>query len=120
MTVESRERAQVRTWIWQVLTGMALLVLITIHMVAHHFVAEGGIRDFDQVLDYLANPVILAIEAAFLVVVTWHALAGVRAVIFDLGLGRRGELIVTRALVWLGVATVVYGVWLLAVVVRQA
>ena len=46
-------------------SGVALLVLVTIHMVAHHFVVEevGGLRTYAQVLDYIANPVIFVIES---------------------------------------------------------
>jgi hypothetical protein len=45
-------------WWWTVGTGAALLVLVTVHMVAHHFVVEevGGLRTYQQVLEYVSNP----------------------------------------------------------------
>jgi succinate dehydrogenase hydrophobic anchor subunit len=91
-------------------------------MVAHHFVVDdvGGLRSYDQVLDYIANPVIFTLELFFLIVVTIHALLGLRGVLFDLGMGvrARGR---TDLLLWLlGLATVGYGVFLLATLASRA
>ena len=53
-------------------------MLVTIHMVAHHFVVEeiGGLRSYDDVIAYISTPVIFVIEGIFLVVVTIHAMLG--------------------------------------------
>jgi succinate dehydrogenase hydrophobic anchor subunit len=104
-------------WIWQAGTGVALLVLLTVHMIAHHFVVDGGLRSYAEVVDYLGSPVILVTEHLFLAVVTLHAMLGVRAVILDLGLSARIERRVSGWLTAVGVGTVVYGVWLLWTVV---
>ena len=111
-----------RAWWWTVLTGAALLILLAIHMVAHHFVVDsvGGLRSYQQVLDYIANPVIFTIECFFLLTVTIHALLGLRGVLFDLGLGpsarRRADL-----LLWvLGIATVAYGLFLVITLASRA
>jgi succinate dehydrogenase hydrophobic anchor subunit len=111
----SRERPS-WTWVWQAGTGVALLILLTVHMIAHHFIVEGGLRTYAQVVDYLRSPVIFVTEHLFLAVVTVHAMLGVRAVIFDLGLSPRSERRVTGWLTGIGVVTVIYGVWLLWVV----
>jgi hypothetical protein len=37
---------------------LLLVALLALHMIAHHFVVEGGLRDFDQVVDYVSNPAI--------------------------------------------------------------
>lgn len=119
---ERRTGAPARTpggtwgWIAQVLTGGALGVLVVVHLVAQHFVvdAPAGLRDYDAVIAYLASPVLLVVEGLFLVAVTWHAMLGVRAIAFDLGLGAVGRRRVTVAVTVLGVATLGYGVWLLA------
>lgn len=110
------------SWLSTALTGMALLVLVTIHMVAHHFVVRqvGGLRTYDQVLAYVGNPLILAIEAVFLVVVTWHAMLGLRAVVLDLALPARLERLVRPGVTVLGVATVAYGLVLLGTLAARA
>lgn len=99
-------------WFWQAVTGIVLLLLLGAHFVAHHFIAEGGLRDFSQVIAYLSNPIVLVLELAFLVSVTMHALLGVRSILFDLGLSARWERNVSRALTVLGALTVLYGIWL--------
>lgn len=111
-----------RAWWWTALTGAALLLLLSVHMVAHHFVVEdvGGLRSYQQVLDYIANPVIFTLELLFLIVVTIHALLGLRGVLFDLGIGVRARRR-TDLLLWLlGLVTVGYGFFLLATLASRA
>jgi succinate dehydrogenase hydrophobic anchor subunit len=103
-------------------TGVALVVLITVHMVAHHFVVQetGGLRSYRQVLEYVANPVMFTIELLFLVVVTVHAMLGLRSVLFDLATGERARAWISRALVVLGVVTVAYGITLIVTLASRA
>jgi succinate dehydrogenase hydrophobic anchor subunit len=101
-------------WVAQVISGLLLLVLLTVHMVAQHFVVEGGLRSYEQVIDWIRNPVVFAVEALLLVCATWHGIAGVHAVLLDLGLRGRTERIVAQALGYLMVATILYGLWLLS------
>jgi succinate dehydrogenase hydrophobic anchor subunit len=111
-----------RTWRATAASGAALLVLVTIHMIAHHFVVEevGGLRDYAQVLDYISNPVMFVLEILFLVVVTTHAMLGLRSVLFDFGLSVRGKRMVARGLLVLGIVTVAYGVTLISVLASRA
>jgi succinate dehydrogenase hydrophobic anchor subunit len=111
-----------RTWKATAYTGAALLVLVTIHMVAHHFVVEevGGLRTYAQVLDYISNPIMFVIEIAFLVVVTTHAMLGLRSVLFDFGLSVKAKRLVARGLLILGILTIAYGVTLIGVLASRA
>lgn len=115
-----RPRADTNTWswIWQAVTGLGIIFLVGLHMIAHHFVVQGGLRNFEQVQAYIRNPVILILEVLFLITVTAHALLGVRAILFDLGLSDRVEKAVSQGLTVLGVLTVAYGLWLTWVVIR--
>lgn len=103
-------------------TGIALVVLISVHMVAHHFVVQGtgGLRSYQQVLEYVANPVMFTIELLFLVVVTVHAMLGLRSVLFDLATGERARAWISRGLVVLGAVTVAYGVALVVTLASRA
>jgi succinate dehydrogenase hydrophobic anchor subunit len=107
-------------WIAQVVSGALLLVLLTVHMIANHFLVGGGPRTYAQVLDYVANPLILALETVFLVVVTWHAMLGLHAVLLDLGLKGRAARAAARVLAGLGLVTLAYGLWLLATLASRA
>ncbi len=99
-------------WIAQALSGLLLLLLLGSHMVANHYVAEGGLRDYDAVVAYLSHPLIRAWEVLFLVVVTAHALLGLRSILLDLGPSPAQRRWIDRGLWLLGVGTVLYGVWL--------
>jgi succinate dehydrogenase hydrophobic anchor subunit len=111
-----------RSWLATALTGVALLALVTVHMIAHHFVVDriGGLRTYRQVLDYIANPVMFAVESAFIVVVTWHGMLGLRAVLLDLHLPARVERVVRPGVLVLGVVTVAYGFLLIGTLAARA
>ena len=131
-TLETRPRSRhaaarpegrsARVWWWTVGTGAALLVLVTVHMVAHHFIVDeiGGLRTYRQILDYIGNPVIFVIESALLVTVTIHAMLGLRGVLLDLDLGPRARRRVDAVLWTLGSATAGYGLILLVVLASRA
>ena len=106
-------------WLAQVVSGVLLLVLLTVHMIAQHFVVDGGLRTYDQVIAWIRNPLVFAVEALLLVCVTWHGIAGVHAVLLDLGLRGRTERIVARILGDVMVATILYGLWLLYMLAFQ-
>lgn len=112
----------VRVWRWTVITGVALLVLLVVHMIAHHFVVDevGGLRTYQQVLEYISSPLIFTVECFFLVTVTTHALMGLRAVLFDLGFGGRTRRRIDGALWVLGIVTVAYGFFLVGTLASRA
>ena len=68
----------------------------------------------------IVHPVIFVLECLFLVVVTIHALLGVRSVLFDLGLSARAQRLVSRGLIALGVVTIVYGFLLVGILASRA
>jgi succinate dehydrogenase hydrophobic anchor subunit len=105
-------------WLWQVFTGVGLVLLLGLHFIANHFIAKGGLRDFADVVSYLRNPIILVLEVLFLVVVTIHAMLGVRAIVTDFGLSDRVEKRLSQALTVIGVLTVFYGLWLTWIIIH--
>lgn len=107
-------------WLVQAFTGLLLVFILGAHMIAHHFVVEGGLRNYQQVLDYVANPIVFIIEIAFVIFATVHALLGTRAIILDL----RPRPSTLRAVNWLlalvGAVTIGYGLWLAVALQRAA
>jgi succinate dehydrogenase hydrophobic anchor subunit len=97
---------------------VGLVLLLGLHFIANHFIAKGGLRDFADVVAYLRTPIILVLEVLFLIVMTTHALLGVRAILLDLGLSDRVEKLLSQVLSVLGVLTVGYGLWLTWVIIR--
>ncbi len=100
------------SWLIQVFSGLLLILLLGLHMTAHHFIVEGGLRTFQDVIDYISNPVVFALEVIFLIVVTPHAMLGLYGIIIDLGPGQREK----KLIVWIfRVVTLIvigYGIWL--------
>jgi succinate dehydrogenase hydrophobic anchor subunit len=99
-------------WLVQAFSGFLLVALLALHMIAHHFVVEGGLRNFDEVVDYISNPAIFGITIIFLIVVTIHALLGLRAILLDMSLAPGRVRLVNWVLLIAGIAAVVYGIWL--------
>jgi succinate dehydrogenase hydrophobic anchor subunit len=106
-------------WLVQAFSGFLLVLLLLLHMIVHHFVVEGGLRNYQQVVDYVSNPAILAITITFLIVVSIHALLGVRALVIDLGPKASTMRIVNWILLLVGVGAVVYGIWLELTIVQM-
>ena len=107
------------SWWLQSISGFLLVVLLLVHMIANHFVVPGGLQTYRDVVNYLSNPMIVILELAFLIVVTAHALLGVRAILFDTGLSRQAERRASALFTILGVLIVAYGVWLTALIANR-
>lgn len=106
-------------WIFQAISGVLLIFLLGVHIVAQHFVVKGGLRDYAQVVSYLSNPFVLTIESLFVIVLIWHAMLGLRAVLLDFGFGPRAGTMISRGLVVLGTATAGYSFWLIATIASK-
>ncbi len=106
-------------WIGQVVSGVLLIVLLGVHIFAEHFMVKGGLRDYSQVVSYLSNPLVLAVESLFVLVLVWHAMLGLRAVLLDFGFGPRGQSVISRGVVVLGLATAGYSFWVIAAIAGQ-
>jgi succinate dehydrogenase hydrophobic anchor subunit len=110
-----RRGRSARLWYWTAGSGMALVLLATMRIVAQHFIVhqKGGLRTYTEVLTYISNPVIFVLEAGFLLAVTIHAMLGIRSILYDLDLSHRATRRLDRTLWALGSLTVLYGAALL-------
>jgi succinate dehydrogenase hydrophobic anchor subunit len=115
-------RRSARAWRWTAGSGIALVVLVTAHVVAQHFVVHGtgGLRTYQQVLDFVANPVMFVIECGFLFAVTIHAMLGLRSVLHDVVARPRARSRIDRTLWVVGTLTVAYGLVLLITIAIRA
>jgi succinate dehydrogenase hydrophobic anchor subunit len=114
-----RQRGGGGLWILQALTGLSLIVLLGLHMIAQHFLVEGGLRTYQDVLAYIAHPVVFMLEVVFLLVVVPHAFLGLRAVLLDLGPSPRITRILDGGLIIIASATTIYGIALFVVLQGQ-
>lgn len=97
-------------WVTQALSGVLLLVLLGLHLFANH--TAGGLLDYTAVLQRLQDPAVFAVEMGFLVIVAFHGLNGLRAVLLDYLAEDKAGRYVNIGTGVLGAAAVVYGLWL--------
>ena len=114
-------RSGENTWLWllKILTGILLVVLLGIHLVVNHFVSENGLLTYADVVAYYQNPIIPIMEICFLAAVVSHSLIGLRGIILDLNPSRSLLKIIDVVLVVGGVSVVIYGIWLVTVIVSR-
>jgi succinate dehydrogenase / fumarate reductase membrane anchor subunit len=110
------------TWLWlvKILTGPLLLILLGIHLTVNHFLGtEHGLLSYADVVAYYQNPIIPMMEILFLAAVVTHSLSGLRGIILDLKPSRSILKILDVVLMLFGVSVVIYGVWLVTVIVSK-
>ncbi len=107
-------------WLVQAFSGLLLVFILGAHMIAHHFIVEGGLRNYQQVLEYVANPVVFIIEVLFVILAVIHALLGVRAIIIDLRPSVAALRVINWVLLTVGAITIGYGLWLAVALQRAA
>lgn len=101
-----------RLWLVQALTGAFLVVFLGVHLVAQHFLAPGGLRDYAAVVAYLREPVALAAELGLMVSVIVHACAGVRAGLVDVLANPAHLRMASIAIAVVGVLAAAWALWL--------
>ena len=114
-------RSGENTWLWllKILTGTLLVILLGIHLVVNHFIGEGGLLTYADVVAYYQNPIIPIMETCFLAIVVSHSLIGLRGILLDLKPSRSLLKVMDVIFVLGGISIVVYGIWLITVVVAK-
>jgi succinate dehydrogenase hydrophobic anchor subunit len=110
----SKPKPQESTWIWlyKMIAGVMILVVLVIHLIVNHLVAPGGLLSYTDVIRYYKNPIIPIMEIFFLIVVVSHSLLGIRSIVLDLN--PKPNLVKTFdwICVILGAGAILYGIWL--------
>lgn len=114
-------RSSENTWLWMLksMTGILLVVLLGIHLVVNHFIGEGGLLTYADVVAYYQNPIIPIMEICFLAAVVSHSLIGLRGIVLDLNPSRKILKVFDVILVIGGLSAVAYGIWLVLVIVSK-
>jgi succinate dehydrogenase / fumarate reductase cytochrome b subunit len=75
-------------WLLQRLSG----IFLTIYLIVHIIVIGNSVRGedaFDDLLEMFDNPLMLVLDAGLVGIVVFHALNGIRLILFDLAIGLR-------------------------------
>lgn len=101
-------------WLWlaKILTGLLILIVLLVHFVVNHTLAEGGLLNYAAVVRYLANPWVAAMELSFLTLAVSHSLLGLRGIVLDLHPGPGLLRALDGVLLAVGAGAVLYGFWL--------
>ncbi len=109
-------------WLLQRVTGGALLILLTLHIVVNHIFNIAEVEDdilpglvvFSDVADRFETPAYWIIAVLLLSFALFHGLNGIRNILLDYGVRGTGEKVATGALLGVGLAAFTFGVIALA------
>jgi len=105
-------------WLWflKILSGVLIFVILGVHLVVNHFTAPEGLLTYADVVAYFQNPLVVLMEALFLLLLVTHSLLGLRSILLDLApapaLLRAADILLGL----FGLAASAYGLWLLLTV----
>lgn len=104
------------TWLWltKIITGPLLLIILGLHFTVNHYMGSmsSGLMTYEDVIRYFQNPIVVVIEILFLITVVTHSLIGFHGILLDMHPSRTLLMMSTWLHVILGIAAIVYGVWL--------
>ncbi len=109
-------------WFLQRVTGGALLILLTIHIVVNHIFNIAEVEDdilpglvvYSDVADRFETPAYWIIAVLLLSFALFHGLNGIRNILLDYGVRGAGEKVVTGALLGVGTVAFTFGIIALA------
>jgi succinate dehydrogenase/fumarate reductase cytochrome b subunit len=114
MSYTSTPRTGETAWLWifKILTGPLLVILLGVHLIVNHLVAETGLLTWSDVVLYFDNPWIVLMEITFLATVVTHSLLGIRGIILDMNPKRKLLKTLDWVLFIFGTCVTLYGLWL--------
>ncbi len=101
-----------KLWFLKMVTGLVIVLVLSVHLIVNHYLPEGGLMRYEDVIAYFSNPLVVLMEIIFLVTVVPHALIGVRSIILDLNPSKGSTRLINWILVLVGTTVIIYGIWL--------
>ncbi len=99
-------------WLFKIITGPIILVILTIHFLVNHLLAPNGLLTYAEVIAYYKNPIVPIMEIIFVCFAVAHSLTGLRGIVLDLNPSQRILRIFDWFLLILGSTAILYGIWL--------
>jgi len=109
------------TWLWlfKIVAGLMIVILLGIHFVVNHLVAPAGLLTYADVVRYYTIPFVPVMEILFLVFVIAHALVGLRGILLDLNPSDAVLRAADILFILIGAGFSIYGIWLVWAIVQQ-
>lgn len=114
-----KPRESVFLWLYKIISGLFIVVLLGVHFIVNHLVAPEGLLTYQDVVRYYTHPIVPIMEVAFLCFVVSHALDGLRSILLDLNPSDRLLKIMDWIFVVVGVGSIAYGVWLVLLIAQR-
>ncbi len=107
------------SWFIKIVTGGLIVIILGIHFIVNHMTGsiEGGLLSWEEVVRYFQNPLIPAMEIAFVIFAVSHSLIGLRSIILDMNPSRSTVKVINWLFTIIGLAAIVYGIWLAMAIV---
>ena len=102
-------------WILQRVTAVLLFIFLGTHLVVLHYVDENLVINFAGVAARFKSVLYVIVDSGLLAIGLYHALNGLRAVIFDFVASESARRAITYVLLVVGVAFLLWGAAALAV-----
>lgn len=99
-------------WLLQMITGLAMVFLVTLHFYITHLVSHESLR-YHEVVERLSLPEYKVMYAILLLVVSFHAFNGLRAIALDTGGGMRSRGVINLLTMLMFLVAFLYGIYLL-------
>lgn len=103
---DAHTRTRTGWWAWalQRVTGVLVVAYLFLH-IAVISTSQAGAETFDGTLKFVQHPVFAVLNIVLIAIILYHALNGMRVILFDLGVGIRQQ----AALFWASVVLTVMG-----------
>lgn len=92
-------------WLFQRISGLALVLYLIMHIYVIHNIARGR-EAFEQVMSVVQSPLFHLAEAALLAAVVYHGVNGARVILLDYGQAAKKEKIAPWVLGVMGLCAV--------------
>ncbi len=114
-------RSREGSWLWLIkaATGGLIVIILGVHFIVNHMIGATSLLTYDQIVAYYKIPIIPIMEIIFLILVVSHSLIGLRGILLDLKPSQPVLKVIDWLFTALGVVSVVYGIWLITVIVSK-
>lgn len=103
-------------WVWllQRVTGLGLVFYVFLHLfvISYSMAGQGG-QSFTEVMKFMQAPFFIVLEIILMAVVLYHALNGIRILLFDVGIGVRHQKLLFSAVLTIAIVAWLVGTYFL-------
>jgi len=99
-------------WVGHRLTGLVLVAYVFMHL---SFITQASLshEKFDSLMEIVEKPLFVLLDFVLVCAVIYHAMNGLRVVLFDMGIGIRRQKLIFWIMMAISVAIIVAGFWVL-------